>query len=169
MDQPLAEQHAALANTKAVISDVDGVLTDGGIIRLADGTGGRIFNTKDGVGHKQLLKAGVKIAWISSTKERGSLEARAADLDVDVINTDIGPKDERLFRVCEQLGVEPKACVFIGDDIIDLPVLGHVGLFVCPGDAHKDVRSKADIILEAGGGRGAFRELADMVVDAKGE
>ncbi|MEM1165459.1 MAG: HAD hydrolase family protein [Planctomycetota bacterium] len=153
-----------LRTIDAVISDVDGVLTDGGIVRFADGTGGRVFNCKDGLGHTLLRQAGVKLAWISSTKERGSLEVRGQDLKVTVINTDPGPKDERLFRVCAQLGVEPARCAFIGDDLIDLSVLEHVGLFACPADAVPKVREVAHLVLEAPGGRGAFRELADLVL-----
>ena len=158
---------ARMLEIDALISDVDGVLTDGGIIRNADGTGGRIWNAKDGLAHTLLRNVGVKIAWISSTKERGSIDARAKDLLPDAIDTESGDKGPRFRRVCEHINVPPQRTIFLGDDLIDLPAMKLAHLSACPADAVPLVRQQADIILHHTGGRGAFRELAELIIAAR--
>ena len=158
-----------LGAIRAVVSDVDGVLTDGGLIRTASGDLGRIYNSKDGYAHAILRRAGVKTAWISSTKEARSVEHRAAELKVGVVNTAPGDKGPRFLEVCRELGVDPADAVFIGDDEIDLPAMALAGLAACPADAVARVRATADIVLETPGGRGAFRELTERIVAARAE
>ncbi len=150
----------------AIISDVDGVLTDGTIHRLSDGSAMRSFHTHDGMGHKRLVAAGVKVAWLSGTTERESIvgRARMVRLDESLVDTGEGDKDPRFERLCRRLGVDPDRVVYLGDDVNDLPAMERAGLAACPADAHPDVRARATIVLTTPGGRGALRELADAIL-----
>lgn len=155
---------------QAVISDVDGVLTDGRIGRLSDGSALRQFHVHDGIGHKALVRAGVKVAWLSATVERESIlgRARMVGLEESLVDTGEGDKGPRFEALCRKLGVEPARVVYLGDDVNDLPAMERAGLSVCPADAHPTVLAAAAVVLGAPGGRGAFRELADAILHRPG-
>lgn len=154
-------------NPAAVISDVDGVLTDGSITFSSDGAKSRTFHIQDGMGVKLLLAAGVKIAWISASKDDGVIRARAEMLGVHHVDVGSGDKGERLLRACAAIGAPPDKCVYIGDDVNDLPAMKRCAFSACPGDARPEVRQRVSIVLDEAGGRGAFRALADLVLNAK--
>lgn len=153
-------------DVRAVVTDVDGCLTDGKIHRLSNGAAMRSFHSHDGMGHKRLVAAGIKVAWLSATSERESILGRAqmVGLDPELVDTGEGEKGARFERLCEAMGVEPGQTIFIGDDVNDLPAMRKAGLSACPADARPEVRAEATIVLTAHGGEGAFRELADMVL-----
>ena len=154
----------------AIVSDVDGVLTDGRIHRLSDGSAMRSFHVRDGIAHKQLVRAGVKVAWLSATTERESIlgRARMVGLDESLVDTGEGEKGARFDALCRRLGVDPDRVIFLGDDINDLPAMERAGLAVCPADAHPAVRGVASIVLRTPGGAGALRELADAILSPAG-
>jgi len=159
-----------LSRISAVISDVDGVLTDG---RIGLGPGDeavRFFDIRDGMGTKLLQQAGVAVAWLSASQDDGVIRRRAEMLGVEHVDVGLGGKAERMTALCAQLGVEPGETVFIGDDVNDLPAMGLAGLSACPMDARPEVVDAVDIVLGAPGGRGAFRELADLILaERRGE
>jgi 3-deoxy-D-manno-octulosonate 8-phosphate phosphatase (KDO 8-P phosphatase) len=151
----------------AVVTDVDGVLTDGRI--GLDSTGGdvRFFHMRDGMGTRLLMQAGVRVGWLSAGTDTGSIRARAKMLGVEYVDVGLGEKGARFEAMCRQMGVEPSKTIYLGDDVNDLPAMELAGLKVCPADAHEDVRAVADVVLGLGGGAGCFRELADEVLRAK--
>lgn len=149
---------------RAIVSDVDGTMTDGGVT-LGDGpVSWRTFNTHDGYGHDLLHAAGVKIGWLSSTGSGESIFARAKQLKVEFVDVGRGDKGERFTRLCAAMGVSPKEVLYLGDDLNDLPAMKLAGVTACPADAVEAVRGQVDVVLGKGGGRGAFREAADLVL-----
>jgi len=156
-----------LSNVPAVISDVDGVLTDG---RIGLGPGEeaiRFFDMRDGMGTKLLIAAAVQVAWLSASRDDGVIRRRAEMLGVEHVDVGSGDKGERLTALCDQLGVAPGDVLYLGDDVNDLPAMALAGFTACPMDARPEVVDAVDIVLGAPGGRGAFRELADMVLAAR--
>lgn len=149
---------------RAVVSDVDGVLTDGTVLLSASGHKARAFHVHDGMGAKLLLHAGVRVGWISASFDDGVIRARAESLGIDAVDVGSGDKGERFQRICRRLEVAPSRVVYIGDDVNDLPAMALAAYTACPRDARPEVRAVARLILNAPGGRGAFRELADHVL-----
>lgn len=149
-----------------VLSDVDGVLTDGTIALFPDGAKGRSFHVHDGMGVKLLQAAKYKIAWISASHDDGVIRARAQGLGVHHVDVGSGEKGERLRRACAAIGVPPERCVYIGDDVNDLPAMRLAAFSACPADARPEVRERVSLVLASKGGRGAFRELADLILHA---
>ncbi len=150
-------------NFLAVVSDVDGCLTDGTVMRTETGDAMRSFNTKDGIGHRKLQAAGILVGWLSTAMECRSIQDRARSLGVDAVDAGSGHKGPRFETLCARMGVDPSQVVFLGDDIHDLPAMRMAGAMACPRDAHPEVRAVADLVLNVDGGRGAFRELADIL------
>ena len=157
------------ARIDAVVSDVDGTLTDGCIHTTSDGKLFRSFHTHDGLGHHLLAEIGVRIAWLSATSETESIRVRARMLRLPDEHLDLGPgeKGARSTALCARLGFDPAHTVYIGDDQNDLPPMRLAGCPACPGDAHPEARAAARIVLATPGGRGAFRELADLIRAAR--
>lgn len=152
------------ADIRAVVCDVDGTLTEGGVT-LGEGPAAmRTFHTHDGLGTHLLLKAGFRVAWLSATSSGDSIHHRAAMLKVTRVDAGEGPKGERFTALCREIGVDPKHCLYIGDDVNDLPAMRLAALSACPADARPEVRAHVDLVLETPGGRGAFRELADILL-----
>ncbi len=156
-----------LSQIKAVVSDVDGVLTDG---RIGLGPGSeaiRFFDMRDGMGTKLLQNAGVPVAWLSASQDDGVIRRRAEMLAVEHVDVGSGDKGERLTALCAQMGIEPADVLFVGDDVNDLPAMALAGASACPMDARPEVVDAVDIVLGSPGGRGAFRELADMILEER--
>lgn len=154
------------ADIKAVVCDVDGTLTDGSLVLAGEenAPSARVFNTHDGLGTKLLQHAGVHIAWLSATGSAQSIIARAAQLGVEHVDVGTGPKAPRFQSLCQRLRIPASQVLYLGDDVNDLPPMALAGLSACPADARPEVRARADLVLEAPGGRGAFRELADILL-----
>lgn len=159
---------ARLAAVRAVVSDVDGVLTDGTVGLLPDGQKFRSFHVHDGMGVQLLKAAGVKVAWMSSSFDDGVIRARASALGVHAVDVGGGDKGDRLRTLCAQLGMTPADILYLGDDVNDLPAFALAGLTACPADARAEIRERAAMLLRTPGGRGAFREAADMLLGARG-
>lgn len=150
---------------RAIVSDVDGVLTDGGIHFTSMVPAGRVFNTKDGLGHHLLFEASIRVGWLSATSQGDSILGRARMLGVEHVDAGKGDKGPRFTALCARLGVDPRQTVYLGDDVNDLPAMALAGASACPADADATVRARADLILDTPGGHGCFRELADLILD----
>ncbi len=162
------EQFRRIAPIEAVISDVDGVLTDARIGLTSSGETIRFFNMKDGMGVKRLKDAGVKVGWCSAGVDDGVIRRRGENLGVDDIDVGHGDKGERFAAMCQRLRVDPNRTIFIGDDVNDLPAMRLAALAVCPCDAVADVRDSVSVVLTLPGGGGAFREMAEMILATRG-
>jgi len=143
--------------------DVDGVLTDGGVYVLEDGTEFRRFDIKDGLGLKRVMEAGIEVAIISVSDSQAVVH-RAKRLGIVHVYTGCYDKLEQLMRLCQTLGISLSEVAYMGDDLTDLPVLERVGLALAPADAVREVRQVAHIITTSRGGYGAVREVCEMVV-----
>ena len=156
----------SLTDIKLVITDVDGVLTDGGIYYDATGECMKRFHVRDGMGMRLLEENGVKVAVLSG-RDSATLRKRVADLGITLCQ--FGVKDK--MAACEQLmsqaGVSAKQTACIGDDCIDLPAFAACGMSFAVADAPSYVKAAATQTLNAYGGTGAFREVADAILFAQ--
>ena len=147
--------------------DVDGVLTDG---RLYLGSGGeeyKVFHTQDGHGIKMLIASGVRVGLITG-RTSAAVRRRAAELGITDIVEGCQDKWAAMERLLAAQGLQPAQAAFVGDDVIDLPVMTGVGLGVSVADAHPLVRSRAHWVTRNGGGQGAVREVCELIMYAQG-
>lgn len=146
--------------------DVDGTLTDGRLIFDSEGRELKAFHAHDGQGLTLLRDAGVRIELVTARRSRVA-ELRARELRVG-IHTGIKDKLACTRALAQDLGIDLGAVAFMGDDYADYAVMGAVGLAVAPADAHAWVRERAHWHTQARGGRGAARELCDLILHAQG-
>ena len=161
-DRRRAEALERLKHVKLVVTDVDGVLTDGGLYYGPDGECLKRFNARDGLGVRLLQKAGIQVA-ILSGRDCPALRKRIEDLGIT--EAVLGQLDKRmaLAGIMERCGVRPEDIAFIGDDVLDMDVFEMCGVSVTVGDAPDYIKIKADLVLKNGGGKGAFREIVDEI------
>ncbi|MGZ8289477.1 MAG: KdsC family phosphatase [Telluria sp.] len=155
------------AAVKVMIFDVDGVLTDGSLTYGPDGEATKTFFVLDGLGIQLLNKTGVQAAIISA-RQSPIVVRRAADLGITHVYQGIHDKRVAFKQLLEATGVTADQCGYIGDDVIDLPLLLQVGFAVAVPSGHAEVQHRAHYVTRAGGGRGAVREVCDMVMRAQG-
>lgn len=163
---------ATAQRIKLVCFDVDGVLTDGGII-LGDNAGARVelkkYDIQDGLGIKMLQMAGILTAIITG-RESESVALRATELAIDELVQDKqARKVPALRKMLERRGVDWSDVAFVGDDLPDLGVMRLVGLPVCVGNASPEARKAASLQLSRNGGAGAVREFCEILLRARGE
>ena len=163
MDEAILQRAAAI---RLVIFDVDGVLTDGHIHYSDDGSETKSFHVRDGYGLRQLVKSGVQVAIISG-RDSPAVERRMQELGVQHVHQGCSDKIPVLDALLERLGCEPEQAAFVGDDSPDTAVMRKVGLGVAVADAHADVLACADWHTSLPGGRGAAREVCDLVLKAR--
>ncbi|MBS0308178.1 MAG: HAD family hydrolase [Proteobacteria bacterium] len=156
------------ARLRLMIFDVDGVLTDGSLHYGADGEQIKTFNVLDGHGIKLLQQAGVATAIISA-RQSAIVEKRAADLGIAHVKQGVHDKRAAFEQLLAHTGIAADQCGFIGDDVIDLPILLRVGFAASVPNGHSEVRSRVHYLTEAGGGKGAVRELCDFILRAQGK
>ncbi len=156
-----------LKDIQLLLLDVDGVLTDGSIIYNDGGGETKVFNAKDGLGLRLVIKAGIKVGLVTGRKSN-ALHHRCRDLGIGLMYDGVQHKARLLDEIVEQTGVSAKATAFIGDDIPDLSMMRRVGLSIAVADAHEFVRRNADWVTSAAGGRGAVREVCDALLKATG-
>ncbi len=155
-----------ISKIKLVILDVDGVMTDGRMVYGNYGDELKFFDAQDGFGIVLLHRAGIKTAIVSSKKSRIN-QKRAKELKVNKIYQKVQDKlkvYQKLLRVYKLS--DPEAC-FIGDDLIDLPVLKRAGLAVAVKNAVPEAKDAAHYVTEKSGGRGAVREVTDMILKSQ--
>lgn len=148
---------------KALFFDVDGVLTNGDIIYDDSGKEYKHFSVKDGYIISHLKKAGI-IVGIITGRESKVVALRAAELKLDFCHQGIVDKFSVLEKMANYHHLKKKQIAYIGDDLNDLKCLSASGLSACPSDAMHYVRTRVDLVTRAAGGRGAVRELADLIL-----
>jgi 3-deoxy-D-manno-octulosonate 8-phosphate phosphatase (KDO 8-P phosphatase) len=157
-----------LGNIRLVAFDVDGVFTDGRFYLSDAGIESKSFNTQDGYGIRQLLAAGIVVAVISG-RESAAVKQRMAELGVQHIVQACPDKVAALENIVAAEDFSVDDCVYVGDDIPDLPLLRHVGYSVAVANAVAQVRARCDHTTSASGGAGAVREVCDLVLRARSQ
>ncbi len=152
---------------QVVVFDVDGVLTDGTFYLTDDGEEFKAFNNHDGHGMKMLKASGVGLAIITSRKSR-CVELRAKDLGIPLIYQGTENKLQVFEVLLTKLRLDVSACAYVGDDLIDLPVMIRCGLSICVPSAPALVKKQAHYVTRLEGGHGAVREVCEMVMHAQG-
>ncbi|MBD1585689.1 KdsC family phosphatase [Pseudomonas typographi] len=153
---------------KLAVFDVDGVLTDGRLYFLEDGSEFKAFNTLDGHGIKMLGQSGVITAIISG-RTSPAVERRAKNLGIAHLYQGREDKQVVLDGLLEQLGLEYQDVAYLGDDLPDLPVIRRVGLGMAVANAAPYVREHAAGLTQARGGEGAAREFCELILHAQGK
>jgi len=162
-----AENEKRAGKIRLIVLDSDGVLTDGRIVMNSDGSETRAFHVTDGFGIRMGQRAGLRFAVVSGRRSE-VLARRAAELGIDELHQRILDKATCLTEILERLGMPAEAACFVGDDLIDLPAMRLAGFSAAPADAQPLVREAAHFITERDGGRGAVREVVDVVLRANG-
>ena len=152
---------------QAIFFDVDGVLTDGGIIYDNAGMEFKRFNVKDGQIIKYLRKAGIYTAVITG-RDSQVVRNRCEELKIDKHYHGVKHKIETYEKLKLKWALDDEQIAYIGDDINDLPILIRCGLSCTPADGHLKVKERVDLILNLKGGEGTLRELADLILESKG-
>lgn len=153
---------------KVLLLDVDGVMTDGRIIYSNSGEEFKNFDVNDGLGIMLVKRAGIKTAILTAKGSR-IVAKRAKELKIDKVYKDFHYKIKALGPICRAFRVKEEEICFIGDDVIDVPILKRIGLAVCPPNAMDDVKCFARLITRKPGGRGAVREVCDLLIKAQGK
>lgn len=153
---------------KVLITDIDGVLTDGGIIFDNLGVEYKKYQVKDGQIVQHLKKAGILVGAITG-RNSPVVENRCEELRFDFHYHGVKDKWKKLSELLETMEFTLEEVAYIGDDLIDLPILTQVGLSISPSDAMPYVRAVVDHVSPLAGGNGVFREVADLILHAKGE
>jgi 3-deoxy-D-manno-octulosonate 8-phosphate phosphatase (KDO 8-P phosphatase) len=157
--------NAALKHIRLLLCDVDGVLTDASVF-----IGGREevkqFNIQDGLGLVNLRRQGLKVGWISSRPSPATTR-RARELKIDFLRQEKGSKVSAVESLLAQTGFRWDEVCYVGDDIVDLGSLKRAGVAVAVANGVAEARALADYVTQAGGGRGAVREVAELILKAQ--
>jgi 3-deoxy-D-manno-octulosonate 8-phosphate phosphatase (KDO 8-P phosphatase) len=150
-----------------VVFDVDGVLTDGSLYLGDDGQEYKAFNSRDGHGMAMLRDSGVTLAVITGRRSE-VVRIRMQSLGIERVHQGCRDKLPVFEQLATDLGIEPRQAAYMGDDLMDLPVMRRVGLAVAVADAHPVVREHAHWCTPSRGGRGAARDLCELILHAQG-
>ncbi len=156
-----------LSKVRLLVSDADGVLTDGQLYYTKSGEEIKAFNVRDGEGLKQIKRHGVRTAIISGRSSE-ALRKRALDLAVDDVHMGVSDKTEILKGILQRTGISAEETLYIGDDVGDVDVLLSAGLSVAVADAHNQAKDSADYVTANCGGAGAVREICDLIISERG-
>ncbi|MEW8681668.1 MAG: 3-deoxy-manno-octulosonate-8-phosphatase KdsC [Candidatus Thiodiazotropha endolucinida] len=159
--------HAKASGVKLVIFDVDGVLTDGGLFLGDDGQEYKSFNSRDGHGMKMLQKSGVVIGIITGRSSE-VVRIRMESLGIEHVYQGKLDKLPAYEELRNKLGLSDDQVAYVGDDVVDLPIMRRVGLAIAVNDAHPFVHQHAHWQTSHNGGRGAARDVCEMVLEAQG-
>ena len=151
-----------------LLSDVDGVLTDGRVILNSDGSESKQFHVRDGVGIMWAQRVGLKVGLLSARISAATTQ-RAAQLKIPLVVQGAESKLKAYEKLLKKNHLTDADVAYIGDDLIDLPVLSRVGLSAAPADAVLTVRERVDWVSTCPGGAGAVRELVELVLRAQGK
>jgi 3-deoxy-D-manno-octulosonate 8-phosphate phosphatase (KDO 8-P phosphatase) len=156
-----------LKQIKLLLLDVDGVLTDGGIVYDSQGSETKAFDVRDGLGIKLLVQSGIAVGIVTGRRS-AALSHRCRDLGIDMVFDAVADKASVLQEALERTGVRVHEVAFVGDDLPDLPLMRRVGVAIAVADAHEMVRAVALLITRAPGGRGAVREVCEQILKSQG-
>lgn len=156
-----------LKKIKLLLLDVDGVMTDGRIIYDSNGAESKAFDVKDGHGLKLLQRAGIKVGIITG-RQSTVVERRAEELGIELVYQ--GAKDKKVpFReIVAALQLDPAEIAYVGDDVVDLPIIRQVGFAATVADAVEDIKPYVQMVTKRPGGRGAVREICDYILKKSG-
>ncbi len=149
-----------------LLLDVDGVLTDGGIFLIGEDQEMKKFDVQDGMGVTLVQRAGIEVGIITG-RVSGAVKKRAEELEIEKIYQGHFWKEEALEEILQDY--EPHQLAYIGDDVLDVPVMRRVGLPLAPANALPEVKDECLQVAEKEGGAGAVRELADWLLELRGE
>ena len=155
-----------IAPIRLILCDVDGVLTDGGICFDNQGIETKTFHVRDGMGIRLWQNAGGTFGLLTARSSH-IVKVRAAELGVDLIRQGFSDKLSVARQVMSEQRLEPSQVCYVGDDLPDIQLIDHVGLGVAVADAATEVRNAADFVTRSAGGRGAVRELVELVLQTR--
>lgn len=150
-----------MSDIKLLVLDVDGVMTDGGMYYTEKGDEFKRFNSKDGIGIRKALAAGIKLGIISNSINDNIINQRAQRLGIEYVYVGSESKLPKLKEWCDKLQIGLENVAYAGDDLPDLEIMKVVGLSACPADAVDEVKAIAKIQLDKKGGEGCVREFID--------
>ena len=156
------------SKVKLLLLDVDGVLTDGRIIYDSKGRDSKFFDVHDGLGVYVLSKAGIKTVLITA-KGSTTIKLRARDMRVAEVFSNISPKSAILDKLLKKYNVLKDEVCFVGDDLVDLGIMKLVGFSVAVFNACPEIKQVASYITVKHGGRGAVREVAELILKSQGK
>jgi len=159
---------ARARRVKMILMDGDGTLTDGRLSVLSDGEEIKSYNVKDGLGALLAQLVDIKLGIITGKTSEG-LVKRAERLKITELHQAVINKKPVFDDILRRHGLAPEEVAYIGDDLGDLEIMAACGFAAAVGDAHRAVKKQAHYICKLDGGRGAFRELVDFVIDAQGK
>ncbi len=154
-------------NTEMVIFDVDGVMTDGSLFFGDDGQEYKAFNSFDGHGMRMLLEEGIQAAIITGRKS-SVVEHRMRDLGVELIYQGYRDKRPAFVELLQEVGLDAAQVAYVGDDVVDLPIMSQVGFAIAVQNAHPFVKQHSHWITDRVGGRGAVRDVCELMLEARG-
>lgn len=152
---------------KLVLFDVDGVLTDGRVLMHADGTESKRFSIRDGIAMVWTERTGIRVGFLSA-RSSPTTPHRAQQLGITLVYQGVSSKLATYAQILADLNLNDANVAYMGDDIVDLSVLGRVGLSAAPADAVPEVRCRVDWVSQADAGNGAARELLETILRAQG-
>jgi 3-deoxy-D-manno-octulosonate 8-phosphate phosphatase (KDO 8-P phosphatase) len=161
------EIDARARGLRLLLFDVDGVMTDGRILLHSDGTESKQFHIRDGTALVWARRAGL-LTGLLSARSSASTALRAQQLGIPIVKQGVEDKLAAYDAILAEHGLTDDQVSFMGDDVLDLPVLARVGLSCAPADAVKDVRARVHWVSKARGGEGAIREFVDLVLNVQG-
>jgi 3-deoxy-D-manno-octulosonate 8-phosphate phosphatase (KDO 8-P phosphatase) len=152
---------------RVLLLDVDGVLTDGAVLLHGDGSESKRFHIRDGAAIVLARRAGLRVGLISARPSDATMQ-RAAQLEIDIVHQTVSSKVTAYETVLGDLDVTDGAVAYMGDDLIDLPLIRRAGFAAAPADATEEVRAAAHWVSAREGGAGAVRELVEFILKAQG-
>jgi len=162
----------ALANRcrqlRLVLTDVDGVLTDGTVLLLPDGQEAKSFHIRDGLGIVLAHRAGLRTGLLSGRASE-MVERRARELGMSIVRQGVADKGAAFREILASEGLAPHEVAYMGDDVNDLPVITEAGLSAAPADAPLEVKAQAFMITDRRGGQGCLREFLEAILRARGD
>ncbi len=168
MNEPWPEDILDKARTvRAAVFDVDGVMTDGHLYYSENGSEAKAFHTRDGLGIKGLISQGVAVGVITA-RQSGIVARRMQELGIEHFLQGCRDKRAGMVELTERLALIPGQIAYMGDDLVDWPALKQAGLKCAPADADAWIRQRVDVVTSARGGRGAVREVCELILSAKG-
>jgi len=168
MPERLRSDSDACSDITCMLTDVDGVLTDGGIIYDSSGNETKRFHVRDRTATKVWIRSGLTFGIITG-RDSVMVDRRAKELGIDQVHQGVDDKLECARQIVAQLGCGLENVCYLGDDLPDVELLGAVGLAVTPSDAVEDARRNAHWVLQCAGGQGVIRETVERVLRAKGQ
>ncbi len=156
------------AGIELLLLDVDGVLTDGRVIYSDSGEQIKSFDVRDGTGLRWLMRAGIKVGLLTGRRSE-ALRHRAENLGISMLYQNVKIKLPVFEAILADLELAPEKVAYMGDDLVDLPIMTRAGLALCPADAEGPVREAAHWVVPRPGGRGAVRLACETILRARGK